>query len=62
MMNNHGKQFDGHGVPPTGASPDASREISSEKLFAGHREILITHDDKTYRLRITNQGKLVLNL
>lgn len=38
------------------------RTFSSEHLFSGHREILIAHEDKTYRLRITNQNKLILTL
>lgn len=63
-MNDPGKQQGGtrHSHLASGPGSDASREISSDKLFAGHREILITHEDKTYRLRMTSQGKLVLNL
>lgn len=37
-----------------------SRAISSESLFAGARELVIQHAGENYRLRITNQGKLIL--
>ncbi len=36
------------------------RRISSQALFGSQREILITHSDDVYRLRITNNGKLIL--
>jgi hemin uptake protein HemP len=38
----------------------AYRTMTSEDLFAGRRELLITHATESYRLRITNQGKLIL--
>jgi hemin uptake protein HemP len=34
--------------------------MTSEDLFAGRREMLIKHASESYRLRITNQGKLIL--
>lgn len=37
-----------------------TRAITSEVLFAGKRELLIQHAGDSYRLRITNQGKLIL--
>jgi hemin uptake protein HemP len=33
---------------------------NSETLFAGKRELLIAHAGEHYRLRLTNQGKLIL--
>ena len=36
------------------------RTISSAELFLGAREILIQHDEKTYRLQVTRNGKLIL--
>jgi hemin uptake protein HemP len=44
------------------ASKQASlyRTITSDVLFAGSRELLIKHASESYRLRITNQGKLIL--
>ena len=38
----------------------AYRTMTSEDLFAGRREMLIKHASESYRLRITNQGKLIL--
>jgi hemin uptake protein HemP len=37
-----------------------ARTITSDILFAGSRELLIKHASESYRLRITNQGKLIL--
>jgi hemin uptake protein HemP len=45
----------------TAYSPErALRTISSADLFLGAREILIQHDEKTYRLQVTRNGKLIL--
>ncbi|MDO9051388.1 MAG: hemin uptake protein HemP [Methylotenera sp.] len=33
---------------------------TSEFLFSGARELVIKHVDEDYRLRLTNQGKLIL--
>jgi hemin uptake protein HemP len=38
----------------------APRTINSVDLLHGAREILIQHDEKTYRLRVTRNGKLIL--
>ena len=35
--------------------------IDSVRLFSGHKEIQIRHGDDIYRLRITSNGKLILN-
>ncbi len=43
-----------------GRSVVKSRRIASEDLFAGVRVLLIVHQDKEYRLRITHKGKLIL--
>lgn len=34
--------------------------ISSPELFADERELLISHGEDTYRLRLTFQNKLIL--
>lgn len=34
--------------------------IQSEDLLQGARELVIKHGDEVYRLRLTNQGKLIL--
>ncbi len=36
------------------------RAIASEELFMGARELVIKHTGEDYRLRLTNQGKLIL--
>lgn len=46
-------------APPARAAPEAPVWRSKE-LLNGAREILITHDDETYRLRLTRNGKLIL--
>lgn len=46
----------------TAASGDrAAPVIDSAALFGSATEIAITHADAVYRLRITRQGKLILN-
>ncbi|WFR97263.1 hemin uptake protein HemP [Rhizobium tumorigenes] len=37
------------------------RTIESAEIFRGQNEIVIRHEDFTYRLKITRQGKLILN-
>jgi len=41
-------------LPPT-------ETIPSSALFQDRREITIAHEGALYRLRITRQGKLILN-
>lgn len=36
-------------------------EYDSGTLFAGRREIVIRHGGADYRMKITKQGKLILN-
>jgi hemin uptake protein HemP len=43
-----------HSQPP-------QRTVSSEALFNGTYEIGINHGGAIYRLKITRQGKLILN-
>jgi len=37
------------------------RRLDSSDLFAGATEIEIAHESAVYRLKITRQGKLILN-
>ena len=37
------------------------RSFESAELFAGNDEVLIQHRGREYRLRITQNGKLILN-
>lgn len=43
------------------ADRDFVRTVTSEALFGGQREIGINHRGALYRLKITRQGKLILN-
>jgi hemin uptake protein HemP len=49
-------------APPTPrpAGPAQPHTITSRQLFGGAREILIDHDGRLYRMRITQYGKLIL--
>ena len=48
----------------TGAKPqrqDASpNRVTSSQLLGGKPELIIVHDGREYRLRITQNGKLIL--
>lgn len=46
--------------PSKQAGPSASI-IESSALFAGMKQVLISHEGDIYRLRITKNGKLILN-
>lgn len=41
--------------------PQPARTVESNTLFRGEREIGIEHHGALYRLKITRQGKLILN-
>ncbi len=41
--------------------PQALPEYDTATLFAGGREIVIRHAGAAYRMKITKQGKLILN-
>lgn len=41
-------------------NPAQPRTITSRMLFEGAREICIDHDGRLYRMRITQNGKLLL--
>lgn len=43
------------------ARPAGAHSYSTDALFQGAREIEIEHHGEVYRLRITRQGKLILN-
>ena len=36
------------------------REVASEELLRGETELLIRHGDELYRLKLTRNGKLIL--
>ena len=40
---------------------DEPRLVRSETLLGGQRQVVILHNDEHYVLRVTRQGKLILN-
>ncbi len=46
---------------PRFASSQPARTLDSQSLFRGEHEIGIEHQGSLYRLKITRQGKLILN-
>jgi len=40
--------------------PLKDNRINSRDLFVASRELIISHGDETYRLRLTAQNKLIL--
>ncbi len=48
--------------PPDLKHPSLNdRVIASHALFGERKEVAIEHDGAVYRLKITKQGKLILN-
>ena len=52
-------------VPHAQAPPDkkpgaGTPHIRSDELFGGAQEVVIRHNEREYRLRVTAQGKLIL--
>jgi hemin uptake protein HemP len=45
--------------PPDQLAP-APAKVTSESLLGARRELVITHRGREYRLRITQNGKLIL--
>ncbi len=46
--------------PPPAPLPASAREITSQELMQGKREIVIRHGEEAYRLSVTRSGKLIL--
>jgi len=46
-------------VPPVAAQQ--IRMVESTDIFRGQTEIMIRHEGAVYRMKITRQGKLILN-
>ncbi|MEZ2220051.1 MULTISPECIES: hemin uptake protein HemP [Rhizobium] len=46
-------------VPPVAAQQ--IRMVESTDIFRGQTEIMIRHEGVIYRMKITRQGKLILN-
>lgn len=43
-----------------GVVASAGRVVTSDDLFLGSKELMISHAGEVYRLRLTSQGKLIL--
>lgn len=51
---------DGVGERPVPPRAGEAAVVAAETLFRGSREIVIAHAGERYRLRITQNGKLIL--
>ena len=40
--------------------PSVSTKVPSEALLGSRKELVITHNGREYRLRVTQNGKLIL--
>ena len=49
-----------HSPPPRTTSTELPLRVSSEALLGSHRVLLIVHNGREYRLRLTQNGKLIL--
>ena len=45
---------------PVSSVPPPPSKVKSEALLGKARELVITHNGRDYRLRITQNGKLIL--
>ena len=46
--------------PKPQVTPPAPTKVTSESLLGLRRELVITHQGREYRLRVTQNGKLIL--
>lgn len=46
--------------PALDASPRAPKQVSSDQLLGSAGELVIVHGGRQYRLRVTQNGKLIL--
>lgn len=47
--------------PSASASPTQSPVVDSRELLGGKQELQISHEGEVYRLRVTRNGRLILN-
>ena len=47
-------------TPKAPARPEPQRKVSSQALLGDSRELVILHNGREYRLRLTQNGKLIL--
>ena len=46
--------------PASASSQKEPKRISSESLLGARKELVIVHNGREYRLRLTQNGKLIL--
>jgi hemin uptake protein HemP len=60
-MQGDGSRVQGKTTVAAGANrPAPSPRVTSQALLGSARELIIEHDGREYRLRLTQQGKLIL--
>lgn len=47
-------------IRPLARAAEPPRRVSSRELLGSHGELIIEHQGREYRLRITQNGKLIL--
>ena len=47
-------------APPSTVPPHVPTKVSSEALLGKKKELVIVHNGREYRLRLTQNGKLIL--
>lgn len=47
-------------IKRTAVAPAPPPKVASEVLLGARRELVITHNGREYRLRVTQNGKLIL--
>lgn len=60
LMHNESLPRESQPAPMPSSVATPPRKISSHDLFSGSREIVIEHGGRLYRMRITQNGKLIL--
>lgn len=48
------------GAKVSGSTPETPQRISSQQLLGRQREVVIVHNGREYRLRLTQNDKLIL--
>ena len=57
---NQGEAADRSPERPANRGPAFAPHFRSQDLFGQAQEVMIEHNERTYRLRLTAQGKLIL--
>ena len=60
MIDEHNENYYRLSVNPPKPLAPPPPKVNSETLLGGARELVITHNGRDYRLRITQNGKLIL--